>query len=344
MDVTASLSGWLAEHVGLQDARLGQRLGGGNSNVTQLIEHRDGLAVLRRPPDNAISASAASGVRREFQMLSALHGHAPVPRALGFCDDASVLGVPFAVVQHVDGVAISTELPTGYAAGAATLNAIGNELVDALATVHTLDWRALGIEPPNAPQDYVAKQIHRWLKARAVESVRDLPLITEIGAWLQAHLPTPPPATVMHGDFHLDNTLFRRDVPQLAVIIDWELASIGNPYADLALMLAFWGKRRVDPPGFSFVQKVTRGSEASVEVCVDRDALAQRWSRRTGLTLDDFEFYRVFALWRLAAIVEGAFVLFRHGKVADDYSRKLEHDVPALLEEAAIIAGLRTGA
>jgi aminoglycoside phosphotransferase (APT) family kinase protein len=340
MDSTTPLSRWLAEHIGLEDARLGQRLGGGNSNVTQLIEHRDGLAVLRRPPDNAISASTASGVRREFQMLSALQGHAPVPRALGFCDETSVLGVPFAVVQHVDGVAISTELPAGYAADAAALNAIGNELVDALATVHTLDWRALGIEPPNAPQDYVAKQIHRWLKARATESVRELPLITEIGTWLQAHLPTPPSASVMHGDFHLDNTLFRRDVPQLAVVIDWELASIGNPYADLALMLAFWGPRNVDPPGFSFVQKVTRDADD----CVDRDTLAQRWSRRTGLTLDEFGFYRVFALWRLAAIVEGAFVLFRHGKVTDDYSRKLEYDVPALLEEAAIIAGLRTSA
>jgi aminoglycoside phosphotransferase (APT) family kinase protein len=340
MDSSPQLSRWLAEHVGLEDARLGQRLGGGNSNVTQLVHHRAGFAVLRRPPDNAISASAASGVRREFQMLSSLHGHAPVPRALGFCDDASVLGVPFAVVEHVDGVAISTTLPPAYAAGPATLDAIGAELIDALATVHTLDWRALGIEPPNAPQDYVAKQIRRWLKARATDSVRALPLITEVGAWLEAHLPPPPPPCVMHGDYHLDNTLFRREAPQLAVVIDWELASIGNPYADLALLLAFWGQRVIEPPGFAFVQKVTR----EVEGCVDRDALALRWSRRTGLALDDFEFYRVFALWRLAAIVEGAYVLFRHGKVADDYSRRLEHDVPALLEEAARVAQLRTGA
>ena len=143
----------------------------------------------------------------------------------------------------------------------------------------------------------------------------------------------------MHGDYHLDNTLFRRDTPRLAAVIDWELASIGNPYADLALMLAFWGKRSVDPPGFAFVQNVTRD-----EHCVDRDALARRWSHHTGLALDDLEFYRVFALWRLAAIVEGAYILFRRGSVADDYSRRLEYDVPALLEEAAGIARVRTGA
>lgn len=340
MNATVTLADWLATNTGFVEARLGQRLGGGNSNVTQLIEHRDGLAVLRRPPDNAISASAASGVRREYQMLKALHGHAPVPRVLGFCDDAAVLGVPFAVVEHVDGVAISTTLPPAYPATAATLQSIGEELVDTLGTIHMLDWRLLGIEPPNAPQDYVAKQIHRWLKARAAESVRDLPLIGELGEWLQARLPLPPPASVMHGDFHLDNTLFRRDRPQLAVVIDWELASIGNPYADLALMLAFWGPRQIDPPGFAFVQQVTREHPG----CVDRDTLARRWSRRTGLSLDDFEFYRVFALWRLAAIVEGAYILFRHGKVADDYSRRLEYNVPAMLEEAAQIARVGTGA
>ncbi len=340
MSATLTITGWLAEHLGLQEAQLGPRLGGGNSNITQLIQHRDGLAVLRRPPDNAISASAASGVRREYKMLQALHGHAPVPRALGFCDDASVLGTPFAVVEHIDGAAISIALPPTYPAGPATLQTMGEELIDALATIHTLDWQALGIEPPDAPQDYVAKQIRRWLKARATESVRELPLVAEIGRWLEARLPPPPPASVMHGDFHLDNTLFRLDLPRLAAVIDWELASIGNPYADLALMLSFWGPRAVDPPGFAFVQKVTRDQAG----CIDRDTLARRWSRRTGLSLDEFEFYRVFALWRLAAIVEGAYVLFRHGKVADEYSRRLEYDVPALLEEAARIARIRTGA
>jgi len=339
MDATPPLVRWLAQHAGLDDAWLGDRLGGGNSNVTQLIHHRGGRAVLRRPPDHAISASAASGIRREYQMLAAVHGHAPVPRPLAFCDDASLLGVVFAVIEHVDGVAISTALPPAYPAGATTLDTIGNELVDALATVHTLDWQTLGVEPPSAPQDYVAKQIRRWLAARAADSVRELPLISEVAHWLESHLPPPPPA-VMHGDYHLDNTLFRRDAPRLTTVIDWELSTVGNPYADVALMLAFWGRRPVDPPGFSFVQKVSR----DVADCVDRDALARRWSRRTGLPLDDFEVYRVFALWRLASIVEGAYVQFRRGAVADDYSRRLEHDVPALLEEAARVARIGTGA
>ena len=104
-----ALSAWLATHLGLQDVVPGPRLGGGNSNVTQLLDYRDGRLVLRRPPDAALSASAANGVRREHRMLQALHGRARVPRALGFCDDTSVIGQPFLVVEHIDAVSITTE-------------------------------------------------------------------------------------------------------------------------------------------------------------------------------------------------------------------------------------------
>jgi aminoglycoside phosphotransferase (APT) family kinase protein len=234
-------------------------------------------------------------------------------------------------------VAITGELPPAYANDAPTLNRLGEELVDAIAAVHALDWRTLGIEGPANPSGYVHKQVERWLKVRAEDAVRDLPLIAEIGRWLLARLPTAPRAAVMHGDFHLDNTLFRRDAPVLAAIIDWELATIGDPLTDLALMLAFWGPRRVDPPGFAFVQQVTR----SVPGLVSREALAARWSSATGIDAGELDYYLVFALWRLASIVEGAYVLYRKGLVADVYSRNLEHDVPALLLEAALRAGLR---
>ena len=131
----ASLTRWLHDHLGLADAVLGARLGGGHSNVTQLVHHRDGVAVLRRPPDNAISPNAARGVRREFAMLRALHGHMPVPRPLGFCDDPAIMGQPFGIIAHVDGIAITTALPPTYPNDAATLSRIGEELIDAIAAL-----------------------------------------------------------------------------------------------------------------------------------------------------------------------------------------------------------------
>ena len=328
------LERWLETELGLRNASADARLGGGNSNVTQLIRHDGGLAVLRRPPDDTISASAGAGIAREYGMLEALHGRAKVPLPLGYCDDLTVAGHVFSVIEHVPGVAISETLPTGYACDAATISALGTELIDALATVHQIDWRVIGMKAPAAPERYATKQIARLRKLRAEESERPLPLIEELARWLTERLPEPPPATVIHGDFHLDNTLFSNTVPKIQAVIDWELATIGDPYADLGLLLAFWGPRSIDPPGFAFVQKVSRMAGD----VITRRALAERWSAHTGLDLEHLDTYIVFALWRLASIVEGAHILYRRGRVDGDYVRRLEYDVPAMLEEAANIA------
>jgi aminoglycoside phosphotransferase (APT) family kinase protein len=335
-DTAAALAHWFAEELGLEGAVVERRLGGGNSNVTELVRHGRGQVVLRRPPDAAISASAANGVRREYRVLRALAGRARVPAPLGFCEDASILGQPFLVVEFVDGVAMSTELPADYPRDAATVDRIGEELIDAIGAVHALDWRELGLEAPTGDVAYVSRQVERWMRTREADSVRELPLIAETGQWLLAHRPAAAPVALIHGDFHLDNTLFRRDAPLLAAIIDWELATIGDPLADLGLALAFWGPRPVEPVGFPFVQQVTR----DIPGLASRESLAERWSNATGISVDDLDYYRVFALWRLAAIVEGAYVLHRKGLVADAYSRNLERDVPNLLAEAAQIAGL----
>lgn len=330
-----AFSRWMAEHAAVGNAYLGRRLGGGNSNITQLVHSDVGDLVLRRPPDDAISESAARGVRREHRMLTALAGHAPVPRVVAFCDDAAVVGQPFIVTEHIDGVSITTTLPPAYPTHAATLVRLGEELVDALAQIHTADWAALGLARPATAGSYVRSQVERWLETRATDAVRELPLVVTVGRWLLANLPRTPPARVVHGDYHLDNTLFCPDTPRLAAVIDWELSTIGDPLTDLGLMLAFWGPRPVDSPGFDFVQAVTRAPGV-----VTREALAARWSDRTGIPIDDLRFYLVFACWRLAVIVEGAYVLYCRGRVRDVYSRDLGENVPRLLTEAALLAGL----
>lgn len=330
MAADEALSGWLARELGLEDAYVSAELGGGNSNVTLLVESASGRHVIRRPPSNTISPLAARGVRREHDVLRALDGRGPLPRARAFCEDPAILGAPFAVIDFVAGVAITDRLPDAYAPGAATIDQLGTELIDALAGVHALSIADMQLDW-SRPDDFLQRQVERWLKIRAGDTVRPLPRLTQVGAVLLDRLPADSPVTLVHGDFHLDNTLFDREQPRLAAIIDWELATFGDPRLDLGLVLAFWGERAVAQPGFAFVQAVTRRSDV-----IGRAALAARWSAVTGLAVDDLDYFCAFALWRLAAMVEGAYCLFRRGKVEGDYARNLEQDVPALLEEAAV--------
>jgi aminoglycoside phosphotransferase (APT) family kinase protein len=322
-------------NAGLSGAELDTLLSGGNANVTQLVRHAKGLAVIRRPPTQAISSGAARGLRREYEMLRALQGNARVPGVYGFCDDPTILGQPFLVVEHIDGTSITSELPGAYVSTPNALQCIGEELIDAVAAVHSLDPRSMGLDPDHGC-DYVPRTVTRWLKVRAAERVRELPLLDELAQWFLTRGKPQTRTSIIHGDFHLDNTLFSRHEPRLAAIIDWELATVGDPLADVALMLMFWGPRAVEPPGFSFVQAVSRG-----HATVTRTELAERWSRAVNVPIDELDFYLSFSFWRLAAIVEGAYVLHRRGLVANAYSRGLEYDVPALLMEAAMMIGLR---
>lgn len=327
------LSRWLAEHAGVSGVKVAQRLSGGNANLTLQLDSDSGPLVLRTPPENAISPTAHRGIERESRVLMALDGRARVPKMVAWCEDAGVIGRPFLVVGHVEGVSITDTLPDAYADTVDNVNRLGESLVDELAVVHSLPWETLGLERFGRPEQFLERQITRWRDTRAKSPVRELPLLHELAGWLLDKLPAESHASLIHGDYHLDNTLSHPQRPEVAAIIDWELATIGDPLADLALLLMFWGPRELDPPGFSHIQAVSRRAGAH-----SRRALAERWSSATGLPLRNMDFYMCFAFWRLAAIVEGAWELYCAGKVDSDYARGLEYDVPALLEEAAAAA------
>lgn len=329
-----ALARWVGETLGANKVELGPLLGGGNANVTRLIFVDGKPLVLRHPPSETVSDRAAAGVEREYRLLSAIANLAPVPQPHAFCNDSSVLGAPFMIVEHIDGVAISETLPTAYPDTAATVTKIGEALIDALGAVHSIDWQGRLPAEFGRPEGFVKRQIGRWLEVRARERVRDLPLLDELGQWLLENLPEPPPARIIHCDYHLDNTLFARSGPELKAIIDWEMASVGDPLLDLGLLLMFWGRNEASPLGFRFVQRVSNRPGV-----IDARALADRWTARTGICSATLDYYRCLAFWRLAAIVEGAFVLQRRGRVDSTYARNLEHDVPNLLAEAATLAG-----
>ncbi|MEH6581233.1 MAG: phosphotransferase family protein [Halioglobus sp.] len=325
-------AGWMERELGVTGARVVRELAGGNSNLTRLVETDAGLMVVRSAPAATVSPKAHLGVQREAAFMGALGGHAPVPQMLAWCEQPDILGQPFALIEHIDGLSITTEMPQAYA-GVDDVNQLGRDLVDALAQIAVAPWQDVGLGEWGRPDNFLQRQIERWLDIRRSQPVRDLPEIERLGKWLLENMPANGPVGVVHGDYHLDNSLCHPERAELLVVIDWEMATIGDPLTDLGLLLMFWGPRAVEPPGFAHVQAVSRR-----EGVITRAELAQLWAARSGLSIDNLNYYLCFAFWRLAAIVEGAYGLYKQGKVDTDYARGLEWDVPALLAEAALAA------
>lgn len=327
-----AFAAWADETLGLTNARIVCELSGGNSNLTRLVETNERTLVMRSAPANTISPKAHLGVQREASVMKALHGHVMVPEVVHWCEDTELMGHPFALIEHIDGVSITDELPSAYQ-GVAAVNQLGEQLTTALATIAKAPWQDIGLDKLGRPENFLQRQIERWLDVRRQQATRPLPEIETLGAWLLDNIPKDGPVGIVHGDFHLDNTLCAAQTPDMLAVIDWEMATVGDPLTDLGLFLMFWGPRAVNPPGFKHVQGVTRTPGAT-----PRRELAQLWQQQSGISCDQLDFYLCFAFWRLAAVVEGAFGLYLDGKVDSPYARGLEHDVPALLKEAQLAA------
>lgn len=330
-----AFAAWASAALGASEAQLGEALGGGNANVTRLVVIDGTRMVLRHPPVHTVSDRAAAGIRREYDLMRAVAGKAPVAEPIAFCEDTAVLGAPFLLASFVDGVAITDTLPPAYPDSSASVRQIGEGLVDALAAVHRIDWRGTLPEGFGRPEGFTQRQIERWLAVRRKDAVRDLPLLERLGAWLLANLPQDEPVTILHCDYHLDNTLFSRTEPRLLAIVDWEMATVGPPLVDLGLLTMFWNRPAGQARGFPAIQAVSNRADAP-----SGEDLARRWSAATGFPITHLAFYQAFAFWRLAAIVEGAHVLFERGLVNTPYARGLVRDVPALLAAAARVVGI----
>lgn len=335
LEENTTFAAWASATLGAREARLGEALGGGNANVTRLAVVDGTRMVLRHPPVHTVSDRAAAGIRREYDLMRAVAGQAPVPAPIAFCDDAAVLGAPFLLGSFIDGTAITDTLPPAYAGDAACVRQISEELVDALAAVHRIAWRATLPEGFGRPEGFVERQIERWLAVRSKDAVRDLPLLERLGQWLLDNLPGDDPATIIHCDYHLDNTLFARTEPRLLAIVDWEMATVGPPLLDVGLLTMFWNRADGEARGFPAIQAVSNRMDAPSAL-----ALAERWSAATGFSIVNLSYYQAFAFWRLAAIVEGAHVLFERGLVDTPYAMGLAQDVPALLTAGARAAGM----
>ena len=331
----ATLDTWLQATLGDPGPFTLEAFGGGNSNETLGVTGAGGNWVLRRPPAAALAPGAHS-MEREYQMLRALQDQpVPAPRALGLCTDADVPGAPFLLMEHIDGVSLTDTLPASYPLDTAS-QAIGDAIIDALAALHSVPWREIGLEDFGKPDGFLERQVPRWRAHLERHRVRDLPWLDEVTEWLERERPDGFEPGILHGDFHIDNCLLSPAPPiRVEAIVDWEMATIGDPLLDVGLFLAFWGTDRPERLAMPRVQAVSRGPGTP-----SRAELARRYAERSGRSVEHVHWYSALAFYKLATIVEGAYAQYLDGRLRTPYAAALEHDVPALLHESARFAGL----
>ncbi|MBA3302184.1 MAG: phosphotransferase family protein, partial [Thermoleophilaceae bacterium] len=278
-----------------------RRIGEGHSNITYLVTRGAERVVLRRPPRPPLPPSAHD-VLREARLLAAVEGQdVRTPRVLATCEDEAILGVPFYLMEYVEGTVITTEVPPALDTPAERRR-ICEELVDSLVEIHAVGWRACGLEGFGKPTGYLERQLRRFNGLWEHNKTRDVPVVTDVGDWLAANLPDSGEATIVHGDYRLGNTMVEDDAPaRLVAVFDWELATIGDPLADLGYLAVTWSQAD-DPEDtmFSDLSAVTRRAGF-----MTREELIARYEQRSGRPMSAFNWYAALALWKAAVFMEG---------------------------------------
>jgi aminoglycoside phosphotransferase (APT) family kinase protein len=328
----AGIEAFLDRHGLGSGAVRAERIGEGASNLTYRVERDGARVVVRRPPPPPLPPSAHDVVR-EARIQQALIGvGVRVPRVLAICDDEGEIGAPFYVTEEIDGVVVTDELPPALEPPAERRR-LGIALVDALVELHRVDWRALRLERIGRSRGYLERQLRRWTGLWGVNATRELPAFHAVAAQLRAAMPESPAATVVHGDYRLGNVMVSARAPaDILAILDWELATVGDPLADLGYLLATWSE-----PGASehplLLSPVTAGAGFAT-----RAELARHYGERTGRDLGALRWYEAMALWKSAVFCEAIHARFLRGERDDAWASGLAGGVPRLLEVAA--AGL----
>jgi aminoglycoside phosphotransferase (APT) family kinase protein len=308
-------------------SRIGE---GGGSNFSFLLERDDARFVLRRPPRPPLPPSAHDMVREaRLQLALAPHG-ARLPTIRAVCEDESVIGVPFYVMDFLDGYVVADALPPGLETEEARRR-LGLDLVDALVEIHSVDVSAPGVADFIRPGSYLERQVRRFTQLWEVNRTRELPAVVEAGARLAGSLPDSLDSTVVHGDYRLGNMIVAPDDPsRIVAVLDWEMGAVGDPRADVGYLLATYSEPggESNPLGSSPVT-ATSGFPA-------RGELVERYVEQSGREVEPLAWFQALALWKAAVFCEAIYGRFIRGELAaeDVHAARFETGVPLLAERA----------
>jgi aminoglycoside phosphotransferase (APT) family kinase protein len=313
LDVIA-LSAYLAEALpGFQRTAAVRQFPGGYSNLTYLVQTNLGDYVLRRPPFGA-TGKGAHDMGREYGVLRRLEGVFPsAPRPVCHCADTSVLGAPFYLMERVEGVILRQRLPEGWPDDPALMQAISEAAIDQLAALHRIDIEAAGLLELGKPEGYVARQVSGWTERYLRAQTDDIPDIQKLAEWLAAHLPRSQPAALLHNDYKYDNLVLDPLQPaRIRAVLDWEMATVGDPLMDLGLALAYWGEAAE-----ARAQPLLAANLTWLPGNLNRAQVAERYAAATGADLSDLLFYYAFGNFKIAVVVQQIYARWKQGLTQD---------------------------
>lgn len=331
----AVLTSWLdRQEVGTGPVTDVVALTGGTQNILVRFTRSGTDYVFRRPPLHKRSNSDET-MRREARMLAALaNSDVPHPRLVASCDDLDVMGCTFFVMEAVEGFTATTEVPEPHASSPELQHAMGLSMVDAAAALSRIDPAVLGEAQLSRADGWPDRQVGRW--RRQLDSYHeldgwpgpDLDGVGEIGAWLDAHRPAQWRKGIIHGDYHFGNVMFRRDAPDVAAVVDWELGTVGDPLLDLGHLLATWPNRN---------ETRTVGLALHLDGLPSRTELIARYGRASGRDMSEFDWYQVLACYRLAIILEGTHARACAGKADAALGQRFHGVSQSLLDQALVL-------
>ena len=304
----AGVEAWFGEHIPSAELPLTfERISGGHSNLTYGVRDSAGERwALRRPPLGKRLGSAHD-MGREQRVVSAL-AETPVPVApvAGFCEDESVNEAPFYVMEFVEGPILRGLAEADAFPDEVDRRAIGERVVDTLVDIHAVDPDAVGLGDLGRKEDYVARQLHRWQGQWEKSKTRELPAIDAVHERLAARIPEQGPATIVHGDYRLDNMILTPE-GKVAAVVDWELCTLGDPLADVGLLMVYWPE--------AGEETIALGQPATLAPGFPkREELKARYAERSGRDLSQLDFFVALGYWKLAIILEGVYARYAAGQ------------------------------
>ncbi|MEP6742435.1 MAG: phosphotransferase family protein [bacterium] len=341
----AALDSYLRQHLAACFAELDatsaieiKQFPGGHSNLTYLISYGDREFVLRRPPVGPV-APTAHDMPREFRLLQAINPHfLLVPRPILLCEETTVLGVPFYMMERRSGLIVRQSVPREIGSDLELRRRVSEAVVDTLIVLHAVDIRSTGIAQIGKPSGFVQRQVHGWADRWQRSKTGELPEMDQVIEWLVDRIPadTGIDATIVHNDFKLDNIMLDAHHPaRVVAVLDWEMCTVGDPLIDVGLFLSYWTMQGGAKEGGqnSSLRAVTNGAG-----WMTREEIIQRYETSTGRDLSRIAFYETFARFKVAVVIQQIYFRYVQGQTRDERFRNFDRLVLELAQEAIALA------